>query len=50
MYCRFFCQKESLLTYLLVFYELPAYTNKDIFVKVGYQKRCCCLSKQEINQ
>ena len=25
--------------------EATASTNKDILVKVGYQKRCCCLSK-----
>ena len=26
-------------------YEVTSSTNKEIIVKVGYQKRCCCLSK-----
>ena len=31
--------------FLKHFMKVAASTNKDINVKVGYQKRCCCLSK-----
>ena len=37
--------QDFLSSFLKILYEVNVSANKDILIKVGYQKRCCCLSK-----